>query len=563
MTKLHTTTSSMRDDLLTSVRVPDSCQSSVKSSGGKHLLAPKLAALAPFVVGEFREPFASSAAMTFFMIRNRRAERFWINDIDPDVTNYHIVVRDAVEQLVALLIAMHGEFGLGSREMFDLARQMVDSDNAVERAAGFYVRNHLSMYGTNGMSGYNPSYVKSGRGIKRHHINRLWQFSAWLQGVRITNLDYREVLDAPGKDVLCYMDPPYSAVGKSMYRFGDADLDELAQRVRASQHSCLVTVDDSPANRVLFSDMSPIQRQYISYVGDDSHDAGELICANYTTPLYPIHARDIGVMLEMPSVAAAVNDDVAAVPKVDHQPAAKVATSALDITMPTPAKMRSPMDRQQQVRHLFIRQGNEQKNCEWYTPDWLLQHLYAANGNQPFDLDPCSPCTGNDAPVWARQHFTLADDGLAQEWHGRVWLNPPYHGLGPWLKKAADAVWCSHMPGAPTEASSKRDKPLCETVVGIIPARTHRRFWRAFVADHAHVFFITGKIGFLKGVDGRGMEVKSRLPEGLAIVVWGNHTPFTDHLRRLPKSIIDIYERSAPTIPDHPVRYWSAIEEAA
>lgn len=181
----------------------------------------------------------------------------------------------------------------------------------------------------------------------------------------------------------------------------------------------------------------------------------------------------------------------------------------------------------------------------------------------PFDLDPCSPCKGANAPVWARQHFTLADDGLAQEWHGRVWLNPPYHSLGPWLQKAADAVWCRHMPNAPTWESAERDKPLCETVVGIIPARTHRRYWRAFVADHARVFFVTGKLAFLKGDGGKGIEVSSRLPEGLAIVVWGNHTPFTDCLRRLPKSKIDIYERSAPTTPDHPVRYWNAIEKEA
>ncbi|EME67535.1 site-specific DNA methylase, partial [Paramagnetospirillum caucaseum] len=231
----------------------------------------------------------------------------------------------------------------------------------------------------------------------------------------------------------------------------------------------------------------------------------------------------------------------------DNEPVANTAANA------------TLMTRRQQVRTMFTSKGGEEKNPEWYTPPWLINHFYAANDNQPFDLDPCSPCVGDAAPVSALQHFTVADDGLAQDWRGRVWLNPPYHSLGRWLEKAADSVWCRHMPNAPTTASAEREKPLCEAVVGIIPVRTHTRYWRKFVADHARVFFVSGKIGFLKGVGGKGVEVTTRLPEGLAIVIWGNHKPFSDYLGRLPASVIDIYERSAPTIPDHPVRYWSAL----
>ncbi len=525
------------------VRVPDRCHSSVRSAGGKSEIAPNLGRLAKWEIHEFREPFASSAAMTFFMIRNRRAERFWLNDLDPDVANYHQVTQQQSAALVAELLGLLNSFGRCSRDLFDYACRMVESEDRVEAAAGFYVRNRLARSGTNGMSGYNLSYEDAeNRGLKRVDINRLWQFSEWLQGVRITNLDYREVMDEPGDNVFALLDPPYESVGKTMYAFGEADLKELAERVHNSKHACLVTVDDSPSNRILFSDMRPIVRSYASTMGSH-HAASELICANYTTPLYAIHARDMGEMLDQPSVPMPANDGVS------------VATSAA-IAFPAPAEEWNPA-------RLFMQKGNEQKNCEWYTPDWLLQHLYAANANQPFDLDPCSPSKGDDAPVWAHQHFTVADDGLAQEWHGRVWLNPPYHSLGQWVEKAADAVWCRDMPNAPTQESAQREKPLCETVVGIIPARTHRRYWREFVSEHARVFFITGAVGFSKGIDGKRVSVTTRLPEGLAIVVWGNHTPFTDYLRQIPRSIIDIYERSAAVIPDHPVRYWDAIKKEA
>lgn len=55
---------------------------------------------------------------------------------------------------------------------------------------------------------------------------------------------------------------------------------------------------------------------------------------------------------------------------------------------------------------------------EWLTPPYLVSAL----GH--FDLDPCAPV---NAP-WklADRCYTIADDGLAQPWHNRVFCNPPY-----------------------------------------------------------------------------------------------------------------------------------------
>lgn len=68
----------------------------------------------------------------------------------------------------------------------------------------------------------------------------------------------------------------------------------------------------------------------------------------------------------------------------------------------------------------------------WLTP----KHIIDALGK--FDLDPCA------APLprpWetASASFIEADDGLSQEWFGRVWRNPPYgRGIGAWMKKMAE-----------------------------------------------------------------------------------------------------------------------------
>lgn len=65
---------------------------------------------------------------------------------------------------------------------------------------------------------------------------------------------------------------------------------------------------------------------------------------------------------------------------------------------------------------------------EWLTPPEIIEAL------GPFDLDPCA----SKVRPWptAKTHFTVDDDGLAKEWFGRVWLNPPYgkHAV-QWLLK--------------------------------------------------------------------------------------------------------------------------------
>ena len=74
-------------------------------------------------------------------------------------------------------------------------------------------------------------------------------------------------------------------------------------------------------------------------------------------------------------------------------------------------------------------QSHNATTTTWLTPPHIIREL------GPFDLDPCGH---PDWPTAARL-ICLPDDGLAAEWRGRVWLNPPYGNEGwKWLDKLAE-----------------------------------------------------------------------------------------------------------------------------
>lgn len=113
----------------------------------------------------------------------------------------------------------------------------------------------------------------------------------------------------------------------------------------------------------------------------------------------------------------------------------------------------------------------------WLTPPHIIKSL------GEFDLDPCSPI--NRPWDTAKEHYTIIDNGLIQDWEDkRVWLNPPYGDqLETWMRKMS-----MHMNG-----------------VSLIFARTDTDTFHKYVFPFADsILFLNKRIKFLNAAGKSG-----------------------------------------------------------
>lgn len=87
---------------------------------------------------------------------------------------------------------------------------------------------------------------------------------------------------------------------------------------------------------------------------------------------------------------------------------------------PTAAQVREVVQDRKNVQTAALKSS---ESDEWYTPPRYMDVVRRFLGT--IDLDPASHVIANEH-VGAERFFAIEDDGLAQEWHGRVFLNPPY-----------------------------------------------------------------------------------------------------------------------------------------
>ena len=161
-----------------------------------------------------------------------------------------------------------------------------------------------------------------------------------------------------------------------------------------------------------------------------------------------------------------------------------------------------PMTRKGLIEHGRPHLSRGTANEGWYTPGDLIELATAVMGE--IDLDPASSAEAQEV-VKAGAYYTQEVDGLAQQWHGRVFINPPYTaGI---VDRYADKLVAEYTRGSVTEAIW-----LCDN-----SADTR---WFATLADHASVIlFLRGRVKFWAPDGSGGVKIGSPLKGQVLIYI--------------------------------------------
>lgn len=230
-------------------------RSPLRYPGGKSKVIKKILALIPDF-DEFREPFVGGGSVFIALKQLYPNRKYWINDLYFELYNFWNCAQKDLDAMLRQIWKWKQEFKDG-KALHQFIRQNIDKFENLERASAFFVCNRISFSGTTEAGGFSEQAFQ--KRFTDTSIQRLSLLRQVLEDVKITNLDYEEVVNAEAQNVFLFLDPPYfSATQSALYgKNGNLhkkfDHKRFADVMKRCSHKWLITYDDSQPIRKLFS----------------------------------------------------------------------------------------------------------------------------------------------------------------------------------------------------------------------------------------------------------------------------------------------------------------------
>lgn len=262
-------------------------RSPLRYPGGKSRAVEKIAGLIP-VFDEFREPFVGGGSVFIYLRQKFPDKKFWINDKYSELATFWRILQSDSERLFEQIWNWKSEFDDG-KALFYFLREKIKDCTEIETAAAFFIFNRITFSGTTEAGGFSIQAFE--KRFTDSSIERLKVMPKILENVEITNKDYEKILNNEGENVFLFLDPPYfSATNSALYgKNGNLhksfDHEKFAENLKICPHKWLLTYDDSPFIRELFS-FANIQDWNLTYgmknvTANSSQKANELFISNY------------------------------------------------------------------------------------------------------------------------------------------------------------------------------------------------------------------------------------------------------------------------------------------
>lgn len=215
---------------------------------------------------EYREPFSGGGSMFIYLKQTYPNLDIWINDLNHELYLFWKIAQSDLKELVIVLREIKFNYTDGRKLFKKLTSVNIEELSDFERAVRFFILNRITFSGTVESGGFsNQSFLTR---FTDSSIDRLKNLEPILKDVKITNLDYSEVVN-PGEDqVFIFLDPPYLTATQSKLYGKDGNLhtsfdhQRFAQSLVNCQHKWLITYDNSEEIKNNFKDFNIVAWEF-------------------------------------------------------------------------------------------------------------------------------------------------------------------------------------------------------------------------------------------------------------------------------------------------------------
>jgi len=256
----------------------------------------------PENIKEYREGFlgGGSCALAFSVMYPDVP--VWVNDLYYNLFAFWTQLQKNPDPLINRLLELKDEACRAEgveelekkhRALYADMRDLINtSDDDFDLATAFYVLNRSSFGGfteQNKNAFIRDSYKNTI--FSQSKIKKLANISEIIQPWRITNQDYRDLMEAPGEDVFVFLDPPYLI--KDMLYGKDKEMhtsfchEAFVKACKDTPHNWMITYNEHPWLREQFADfhMENFEFRYsLAHRKENKNKKEELLVMNYQLP---------------------------------------------------------------------------------------------------------------------------------------------------------------------------------------------------------------------------------------------------------------------------------------
>lgn len=265
----------------------------VKWAGGKKQLLEQFKPLFPEKINRYFEPFVGGGAVAFFVLKYYKPRQATISDINGELVNLYIVVKNKPDELIETLKKLKK---LHSEETFYKIRAEDPKLLCeVDMAGRFIYLNKTcfnGLYRVNSKGGFN---VPSGKHTNPSILmeDDLREVSQLLKNADIAKADFEEVLKHAQKGDFIYFDPPYYPLNKASFtKYAKGDFLEKEQEKlfevfkELDKRGCLVMLSNSDTEFIknLYKDFNihfVRASRMINSKGSERGKINEIVITNY------------------------------------------------------------------------------------------------------------------------------------------------------------------------------------------------------------------------------------------------------------------------------------------